>query len=300
MGNFTMRRKKVILLISMLAVFTATLNITVLAASSTFDIVKWGEAGGDTQILTVDGNLRGQNSFPADYNPATLVNPANGTNGYNVNAVGRTNEFSGAYSSTTGTPVFVGNTAGDYMQLVCNSDFTVTPFETMVAWDSSKFLAQGSSQLEELTVEFKGRSGNDVPTVSFVVETSAGWYVTDQTDTTGTSYKSFILDAASATFSGFNKFGVTAGSGQPDLSDIQSVGVFSSTKAASTGFAGTFVRYINVVTSVVSNQGISGDLTGDGIVNMEDIAELGKLWLNPHDINSLHQIANNWLYGTLP
>jgi hypothetical protein len=33
---------------------------------------------------------------------------------------------------------------------------------------------------------------------------------------------------------------------------------------------------------------------------MEDIAELGKLWLNPHDINTLLQIANNWLYGTSP
>jgi hypothetical protein len=300
MENFTMRRQKVILLISMLAVFTATLNITVLAASSTFDIVKWGEAGGDMQILTVDGNLRGQNAFPAIYNPAILVNPANGTNGYNVNAFGRTNEFSGAYSNTNTTPVFVGNAAGDYMQLVCNSDFTVTPFETMVAWDSSKFLVLGSNQLGELTVEFRGRSSKDVPTVSFVVETTAGWYVTDKTDTTGTAYKSFTLNAATETFSGFNKFGVTAGNGQPDLSDIKSVGVFSSTKAASTGFAGTFVRYINVVTGVVSNQGIGGDLTGDGIVNMEDIAELSKQWQNPHDINTLLQIANNWLYGTSP
>ncbi|MHC4989224.1 MAG: hypothetical protein ACYTFX_12135 [Planctomycetota bacterium] len=172
-----MRRQKGILLISMLAVFT------VVAAASTFDIVKWGQAGGDLQILTVDGNLRGQNPFPAVYNPATLVNPADGINGYDVNAFGRTNEFSGAFSNTNTTPVFVGNAAGDYMQLVYNGDFTVTPFETMVAWDSSQFLAQGSSQLEELTVEFRERSTSNVPTVSFVVETSAGWYVTDQTDT---------------------------------------------------------------------------------------------------------------------
>jgi hypothetical protein len=239
-----MRRQKGILLISMLAVFT------VVAAASTFDIVKWGQAGGDLQILTVDGNLRGQNPFPAVYNPATLVNPADGINGYDVNAFGRTNEFSGAFSNTNTTPVFVGNAAGDYMQLVYNGDFTVTPFETMVAWDSSQFLAQGSSQLEELTVEFRERSTSNVPTVSFVVETSAGWYVTDQIDSmNGSTYKSFILDAASATFSGFNKFGVTAGSGQPDLSDLQSVGVFSSTTGTVIGWTGTFVRYINVVAS---------------------------------------------------
>jgi hypothetical protein len=272
---------------------TATLKISVLKA-----IVKWGKGGGDTEILNAGVNTAGQNQFPAVYNPATLVNPADGTNGYDVDAVGRTNEFSGAFSNTNTTPVFVNNAAGDYMQLVYNGDFAVTPFETMVAWDSSKFLPGGNG-LGEMTVEFKERSGNNVPTVSFVVETSAGWYVTDQTDTTD-GYKTFTLDAAAATFSGFNKFGVTAGSGQPDLSDIQSVGVFSSTTNTAVGWTGTFLRHINIVASGGSNQGLLGDLTGDGIVNMEDIAELGKLWLNPHDINTLLQIANNWLYGTSP
>ncbi|MDH4203528.1 MAG: hypothetical protein OEV87_11635, partial [Phycisphaerae bacterium] len=280
---------------------TATLNITVNAAGPSFDIVKWGQAGGDTEILTAGTNTAGQNPFPAVYDPAALVNPADGTNGYDVNAAGRTNEFSGAYSNTNTTPVFVNNAAGDYMQLVYNGDFTAAPFETMVVWDSSEFLAQGSSSpLEELSVEFREKSSSNVPTVSFVVETSAGWYVTDQTDTTDQTYKSFILDAATATFSGFNKFGLTAGSGQPDLSDIQSVGVLSSTTNTAVGWTGTFIRYVNVVASGGSNQDLLGDLTGDGIVNMEDIAELGKLWLNPHDINTLLQIANNWLYGTSP
>jgi hypothetical protein len=280
---------------------TATLNITVNAAGPSFDIVKWGQVGGDTEILTAGTNTAGQNQFPAVYDPATLVNPADGTNGYDVNAVGRTNELSGAFSNTNTTPVFVNNAAGDYMQLVYNGDFTVTPFETMVVWDASKFLVQGSSSpLEELTVEFREKSSSNVPTVSFVVETSAGWYVTDQTDTTDQTYKSFILDAASATFSGFNKFGLTAGSGQPNLSDIQSVGVLSSTTNTAVGWTGTFIRSVNVVASGGSNQDLLGDLTGDGIINMEDIAELGKLWLNPHDINTLLQIANNWLYGTSP
>jgi hypothetical protein len=99
---------------------TATLNITV----TSFDIVKWGEAGGDTEILTDGVNTAGQNQFPAVYNPATLVNPPDGTNGYDVDVVGRTNEFSGAFSNTNTTPVFVNNAAGDYMQLVYNGDFT--------------------------------------------------------------------------------------------------------------------------------------------------------------------------------
>jgi len=252
--------------------------------------------------LTAGTNTAGQNHFPVVYNQSTLVNPVDGTNGYDVNAAGRTNVFTGTKSDYNTNTVFVNNAAGDYMQLVYNGDFTVAPFETMVVWDSSKFLVSGSNPLEALTVEFKKRSTSNVPTVSFVVETSAGWYVTDQTDTmdSTTIYKSFILDAAAATFSGFNKFGVTAGSGQPDLSDIQSVGVFSSTTNTAVGWTGTFIRHINVVAGGVGNQGISGDLTGDGIVNMEDTAELGRLWLNPNGINTLFQIANNWLYGTSP
>jgi hypothetical protein len=119
----------------------------------------------------------------------------------------------------------------------------------MVAWDSSKFLP-GGNDLAELSVEFKERNSFNVPTVSFVVETSAGWYVTDQTDTQdGSTYKSFTLDAATTTFSGFNKFGVTAGSGQPNLSDLQSLGVFSSTTGTAVGWTGTFLRYVNFVAS---------------------------------------------------
>jgi beta-glucanase (GH16 family) len=40
-----------------------------------------------------------------------------------------------------------------------------------------------------------------------------------------------------------------------------------------------------------------GDLTGDGKVNMEDLAELGKQWQNGYDIDTLLEIVNNWLYG---
>ncbi|MHC4906092.1 MAG: putative Ig domain-containing protein, partial [Planctomycetota bacterium] len=254
---------------------TATLNITVNAAGPSFDIVKWGETGGDTQILNVVGNTAGQNPLPTVYDPATLVNPADGTNGYDVNAAGRTNVFSGAKNSTNTTAVFADNAAGDYMQLVYNGDCTVTPHETMVVWDASEFLVQGSSSpLEELSVEFKEKASSNVPTVSFVVETSAGWYVTDQTDTQdGSTYKSFILDAATATFSGFNKFGVTAGSGQPNLSDVQSVGVLSSTTNTVIGWTGTFIRHIKVVASGGSGGGNQAPSFTSNPINEIDATE---------------------------
>ena len=266
---------------------TATLNITVIEAGFYFDIVKWGEAGGDMQILTAGANTAGQNSFPAVYSPSLLLNPADGTNGYDVSAVGRTNELSGAFSNSNTTPVFVNNGAGDCMQLVYNGDFTATPFETMVAWDSSKFLVPSNNQLEKLTVEFKERSPSNVPTVSFLVETSSGWYVTDQTDTADTSYKSFVLDAAVATFSGFDKFGLSAGSGQPDLSDIQSVGVFSSTTTTSVGWTGTFLRHIKVVASAVPNQAPSFTSGSINEVNAtEDIGYSSTIADDASDPNS--------------
>lgn len=43
---------------------------------------------------------------------------------------------------------------------------------------------------------------------------------------------------------------------------------------------------------------IDGDLTGDGKVNLEDFAELGMHWQSGYDMNTLRDVANNWLYGT--
>ena len=45
---------------------------------------------------------------------------------------------------------------------------------------------------------------------------------------------------------------------------------------------------------------VKGDLTGDGIVNLVDIAELGAGWQTIYDLNTLLDIAYNWLYGTSP
>ena len=45
---------------------------------------------------------------------------------------------------------------------------------------------------------------------------------------------------------------------------------------------------------------IPGDLTDNGKVNLEDIAKLGIQWQNGYDMNTLLEIANNWLYGTSP
>lgn len=42
---------------------------------------------------------------------------------------------------------------------------------------------------------------------------------------------------------------------------------------------------------------VPGDLTGDGKVDMADMAELGAGWQTSYDMNTLLDVANHWLYG---
>ncbi|MEN8128486.1 MAG: discoidin domain-containing protein [Planctomycetota bacterium] len=42
-----------------------------------------------------------------------------------------------------------------------------------------------------------------------------------------------------------------------------------------------------------------GDLTGDGAVDMADIAELGRGWQTDYDLNTLLTVSENWLVGVI-
>jgi hypothetical protein len=227
---------------------TLTLTFICLAAPAVIGstIVQWGELGGDTTILTSTGNTRGQNQFPATYDPATLVNPANTVGGYDVNAVGRTNVFSGADNGNFSN-TFSDNAAGDYMQLINNfGNGNAGTFLSMVAWESGEFLPGGGT-LDSFKVGFHSRDNGDDSTVSFLLETSSGWFASNQTFLNND--KSFYLQVdeniADLTWAGFDGFEVTAGTGTADISDIQSVGFYSTTESAS-GFSGNFVNYFEV------------------------------------------------------
>lgn len=210
-------------------------------------VVQWGTAGGDTGILTSGTNTDGQSGdLPLVFN-GSAVNPANGTSGYDTSAAGRTNVFAGAASHTVMPDWFVNNASGDYMQLVHNFGGGGGTFETMLAWDSSTFL-NPAGQLESFQVEYRDRDGNGSSTVQFLLETSAGWYISDQSDTDDDSNNDWDLwqmDAANLTFSAFSDFGVSAGSGAADISDIQSVGLFSSSPGTN-NWSGNFVRNFQV------------------------------------------------------
>jgi hypothetical protein len=214
-------------------------------------IVKWGESGGDTGILTAGGTT-GQNTFPTTYNPRTLVNPADGRNGYDVNAAGQTRRFSGAFSSASTIPVFADNAAGDYMQLLNNFGRGVPgTIVSMLAWHSREFLLRDGT-LESFQVEFRTRASGDASAVSFLLQTSSGWYVSQVVATSSINgdenYVQVNEHIADLTWTGFSQFGVRAGTGIADPSDIRSVGILSSTDSTS-DFAGNFIRHFEVTGS---------------------------------------------------
>jgi hypothetical protein len=60
----------------------------------------------------------------------------------------------------------------------------------------------------------------------------------------------------------------------------------------------TRTTYDGVGVASVITGAIPGDLNGDGKVNLIDIAVLGQGWLTTYDIDTLADIADNWLFGT--
>lgn len=211
-------------------------------------IVQWGAQGGDTGIVTSTGSGP---STPSTYTASTLYNPS-GTLGYNDADPLRTNKFGGAATQNQNNN-FVDNASGDYIQLLAN----VGPlgfYEGMLAWDGgaggsgqSAFLTN-DGQLESFHVEFKQRNSDNTPTVSFLLETTAGWYISDQSLTNSSStYSVFDANIASLTWSGFSQFGVTAGAGTtPDTADFVSVGFYLSDTNGGGNFSGGYIRNFEV------------------------------------------------------
>ena len=219
-----------------------------LKAAITYEtIVQWGELGGEDIVSDV---TNGQNAFGTTYD-LDEVNPSSGSNGYYITDPSeRTSVFHGAQAQAFGGSEFVSNGAPnfDYVQIVANS---TAAFEAMAAWNvSDGFLnSQPGPVLESFDIEFqrRGAGGADI---SFLLETSNGWYVTDTIGAEdGANWTTFSLDADSTTWSSFSGFSVSGGGGSPDFSDIVSVGFRVESDAVS-GWDGARVRYFEVTAAV--------------------------------------------------
>ncbi len=202
-------------------------------------IVKWGASPADIGIVT--SNAAGVNNFGTTYDDTSIGSPANGTSGYSTSVVGQTRTFYGAKSPSNGVAILNNNNGGDRIQMVNNFRGTAGILTSMIAWKESDFLT-GDRILEALAVDYASRGGIGT-TVSFLIETSSGWYQSDQSDTnTASSYKTFNGTVGTLTWSSFRDFGVTGGAGAADITDIQSVGLFSSsTNNTRNNWAGSLV-----------------------------------------------------------
>ena len=238
------------LLLALIAVATS--------AAHAATIVQWGAQGGDTGVVTSTGSGP---VTPSTYTASTLYNPS-GTLGYNDTDPARTNKFSGAATKNQNNN-FVENANGDYIQLLANMGTDPDPatrfYEGMLAWDGgaggsgqSAFLTN-DGQLESFHVEFVRRGTANTPTVSFLLETTAGWYISDQSATNSSStYTVFDANIASLTWTGFSQFGVSAGVGAPDTTDFVSVGFYlSDTNDTTNTFSGGYIRNFEVTATAI-------------------------------------------------
>jgi len=238
--------KKQLITIAALASFAMTAQADTL--------VQFG-AQGDGNSDFVTANDSGPVT-PSVFNAATLYNPADNASGYNDADPLRTNKFAGAVTENQNNN-FVQNAGGDYVQLLANrTGVGETPFyEAMLAWNGG---AGGSGQSAFLTsetdldvfhVEFRGRDANTNPTVSFLLETSAGWYQSVETVTaTGSTWTAFDANVSGLTWTGFNQFGVTDGilTEAADLADFVSVGFYLSDTKTGGNFSGGMLRNFEV------------------------------------------------------
>ena len=139
--------------------------------------------------------------------------------------------------------------ANDSMQLVNNLG-AATVISGMAAWKSSDFLPNNGDELGAFRINFRSRNA-DPASVRFLLETSDGWYSTDQTFDQGSSFQAFGASTTALTWSPFSDFGVTLGASSADYNDVQSVGFTYATAGTSTGWNGIVVQGFSVQDVVI-------------------------------------------------
>ena len=226
---------------------TLSIGVAALAAmaitSQAATIVKWGESGGDTTIVTGNGNGTVSTTYTGSY-----INPADGSSGYSTSVAGQTREYYGAISQTGSVFGIVSLAGGDQIQMVKNFSNNGGSLDSMVAWESPDFLTS-DRELASLTMEFETRGGNG-STANYLIETTAGWYQSVQTftDDNLTTINTNIGDLTWTAFTGFGITDTTGGAGA-DTDNIVSVGAYfnSSIDAGGGNWTGAKLQYFEVI-----------------------------------------------------
>jgi hypothetical protein len=218
-------------------------------ASQADTVVKWGESGGDTTIVT--SSAAGQNPWSTTYSDVDAASPLDGTGGYALDAAGQTRTFYAAKSVSNGVAIVNNANApsADHIQMVNNfGSGNAGSITGMVAWQAADFLT-ADRELESLSLQFQTRAATGAANASFLLETSAGWYKSDQSYTSTSAvngeWASVSAVAGDLTWSAYSDFGVTGGAVAADITDVKSIGLYIDGSATTT-WAGAKIAYFEV------------------------------------------------------
>jgi len=257
-------------------------------------IVNWGAPGGDLNIVTAATPMVQNATYPNSY-----INPANGVNGYDVNAAGQTRNF---YGVTDFPHVFqIGKqTTGDEIEMVKRFIDVAGTVQSMIAWESPDFLASGGV-LESFTVGYNSRGGT--ATGHYLIETAAGWYQSNETIAGGWAENTDLIGAL--TWSSYSLFGVTGGGAVPaDTANVLSVGAYFSNTGIN--WVGAKVRYFNVTVTGAVNLPPVADAQSV-MTDMNSFVDITLTGSDPEGSNLTYSVGtpangeltgatNNWTY----
>jgi hypothetical protein len=242
-----------------------------LQAALTYEtIVQWGEAGGDSGI--VSANTFGTADMDDTYDAGNAVNPTVGVNYYNSNT-DRTPIFNGAHNAGPGSR-YGGNNdilfwnGGDYFGIGSNTGTSgpnnTFANEAMFVWESANYLSlTGSSYtLDSITFEQKlrsvGNNAGDSASYRYILQDSGGAFHISQEFTLGASNTVWgtygtATDGA-LTWSAYTPFdaGVdTIGAAStPSLTNFKSIGLWTSVVDVDQNWAEQQTRYFQVIVAV--------------------------------------------------
>ena len=229
-------------------------------ATEAATIVEWGAAGGQ-EIVTSNANVSG---ISTTYSTAAYLSPADGYKGYSTHVAGQTREYYGASDAQVfGLNNNGGDDGKDAIQMVRNFSGAGGTVTSMIAWGAADFLAPARG-LESFDMEFETRAG--ATTGHYLIQTGSGWYrsVESVVDNGSNSWADFSKDVSELTWDSFSSFGVSGGSGEPDLTDVQSVGAYFTSTLASGNWTGAKLRYFKVteVSPIVQTNATYADVAG--------------------------------------
>jgi sialate O-acetylesterase len=241
-------------------------------------IVNFGASGG-SDMVTANADPA---SIPTTYSTTSYLSPANGVNGYDTTAAGQTREYYGAMDNATkfGIGQNGGDGGTDAIQMVKNFGGAGGAVTSMIAWEAADFLTS-VRVLESFDMEFETRGGTT--TAYYLIETSAGWYQSDQTlvDNGSNNWGDSSKNIGNLTWTAFAGFGITdtTGGAAADTTDVLSVGAYFTSTLPSGNWTGAKLRYFKVTETspIVQTDATYTDVSGAAAVpSATDLANQGE------------------------